>query len=145
MTGNALEYFSAFARCCPPHPELPIPPDLWLPLRTRRYSIKHCRKRIKLGMLMMSGTMKTPPQVLSGLPVLECFLEMNMHSATNKSPMTFAYDVNASAINISPNFPSCASAKPPMLILFSVATKRDRPLSESLGIGRRNARTRMSR
>jgi len=85
MTGNAVEYFKALARCWPPHPEVVV--GL---LRTLPYSMRHCRKRIKLGMLMIKGTMYAPPQLRSGLSVDETPGEKNMHPATNQSPKTFA-------------------------------------------------------
>ncbi len=54
------------------------------------YSIRHCRNRIKLGILMIIGTVYFPPQPLSGLSVEDFSDERNMHSETNRSPRTFA-------------------------------------------------------
>ena len=85
MTGNAEEYFKALAKCCPPHPELELGCFL-----TLWNSIKHCRNRIILGMLMMSGTTYAPPQLRSGLSVDETPGEMNMHIDTKRSPRTLA-------------------------------------------------------
>jgi hypothetical protein len=87
MTGKAVEYFSAFARCCPPQPMLALLLGLFLTLPN---SIKHCRNRIRLGMLMIIGTMYAPPQLRSGLSVEETPGDMNMQPATNKSPKTLA-------------------------------------------------------
>ena len=56
MTGNADAYFSAFARCWPPHPPAPVPPDRRFEARTRRYSIMHWRNRISEGIAIMIGT-----------------------------------------------------------------------------------------
>lgn len=131
ITGKADEYFRAFARCWPPQPE-----DTVGFFRTLLYSIKHCRSRIRLGMLMMRGTMYAPPQPLSGLPVEDTPDEKNIQIETNRSPRTLAYDVSTSANRISPNFPSCASAIPPTLTLLRVWTKRDRPTAENRLIGR---------
>lgn len=127
MTGNALEYFNALAKCWPPHPVAAVFCGLFL---TRMYSIRHCLSRIKLGILMMIGTMYFPPHPLSGLSVEDFPEERNMHSETNRSPSTFAYEVRASASRISPNLPSCASAIPPMLIRFRVVRNRWRPWGE---------------
>ena len=131
ITGNALEYFSALARCCPPQAEVPEPPALCILLLTLRNSIKHCRSRIKLGRLMIKGTRTEPPQPRSGLDVEEYLLERNMQPETNKSPRTLAYEVNTSASKISPNFPSCVSAIPPILTRRRVAKNRYLPALDS--------------
>jgi hypothetical protein len=91
MTGKAVEYFSALARCVPPHPvtEL-LCPILLFAFLTLKYSIKHCRSRIKYGMLMMNGTQNAPPQFRFGGPVELMPEEKNMHKLTNRSPSTFA-------------------------------------------------------
>ena len=118
MTGKALEYFRAFARCClhdlvspdpallhqhsfahPPQPVLAFLLGLFL---TLEYSIKHCLSRIMLGMLIMNGTKYAPPQFRSGLSVEEMPGDRNMHPDTNKSPRTLAYDVKTSAKSMSP-------------------------------------------
>lgn len=124
MTGKALEYLRAFARCCPPHPIVLEPPGCCLSFLTLENSIKHCLKRIRLGILMMIGTRKVPPQARSGLSVDEYLLETSMQPDTNRSPKTLAYDVSTSANSISPNLPSCVSAIPPMLIRFRVERNR---------------------
>ena len=85
MTGKAEEYFNALARCCPPQPELEVGC-----FRTLWYSMRHCRSRIKLGMLIMRGTMYAPPQLRSGLSVEDTPGETNMHVDTNRSPRTLA-------------------------------------------------------
>src|SRR5690242_5069007 len=95
----------------------------------------HCLSRIRDGMLIMKGTQNAPPQLRFGGPVLLCEEEKNMHSETNRSPSTFAYDVNASASRMSPNFPSAASAIPPMLIRFKVLNVLLRPARETKGRG----------
>lgn len=77
--------------------------------------------------------------------MLLCEDEKNMHSETNKSPKTFAYDVSASASRTSPNFPSAASAIPPMLIRFSVAKVLLRPARETKGRGAMKPTTRTRR
>jgi hypothetical protein len=141
ITGNALVYFNALARCCPPHPE-PSPPCLPSCLRTLRYSIKHCRKRIKDGMLMISGTIYCPPQLRSGFPVDEWRDEKNMHADTNISPNTFAYDVKTSARSISANLPSFAAAMPPTLTRLRIERKRKRPVLETWLIGSKKDTTR---
>lgn len=87
MTGNALEYFNAFAKCWPPHPVDAVFCGILL---TRMYSIRHCLNRMILGMLMIMGTMYFPPHPLSGLSVEDLPEDRNMHSETNKSPKTFA-------------------------------------------------------
>jgi hypothetical protein len=90
MTGNAVAYFNAFARCCPPQP---WPPPLGFDLISRwtlPYSIRHCRSRIMLGMANITGTTTVPPQLRSGLPVELRALEKNMHRLTNRSPSTLA-------------------------------------------------------
>ena len=130
MTGSALEYFRALAKCCPPQPEVPVPPASLLAILTLRNSIKHCRNRIRLGILMTIGTRNAPPQPRSGLAVDECLLDKSMHSDTKRSPSTLAYDVRTSASKMSPNLPSCASAIPPILTLFKVVRKRYRPAFE---------------
>jgi len=109
ITGNALEYLAAFARCCPPHP---LPAVEFL--RTRPYSIRHCLNRIRLGMLMINGTIYAPPQPRSGRSVLLTPHEKNIHKDTNRSPKTLEYEVSTSARRISPNLPSWASAMPPI-------------------------------
>lgn len=86
MTGKAVEYFRALARCCPPQPE---EADFG-PFLTREYSIKHWRRRIMLGTLIIRGTMIWPPQLLSGLFVEEVLKERNMHAEMKRSPKTFA-------------------------------------------------------
>ena len=126
MTGKALEYLAAFAKCCPPHPLLVVGFRL-----TRPYSIKHCRSRIMLGMLIMIGTAYAPPHPRSGLSVLLIPDEKNMHKETNRSPNTLAYEVNTSARRISPNFPSWASAIPPIETRLSVWMNRVRPVGEN--------------
>ena len=90
MTGKALEYFNAFARCCPPQPEVEEPPEDCRLLLTRRYSMRHWRSRIKLGTLIIKGTKYEPPQALSGLAVEEYFVEKNMQEDTKRSPRTLA-------------------------------------------------------
>ena len=85
MTGNAEQYFAAFARCWPPHP---LDGDGFA--RTRKYSIMHCRKRIRDGMAMMSGTKYCPPQPLSGREVADPLCWKYMHIDTNRSAMIFA-------------------------------------------------------
>ncbi len=125
-TGKALEYFRALARCCPPQP---VDADFG-PLLTLENSIRHCRRRIKLGMLMIKGTTYFPPQFLSGLSVEEVPMVKNMHADTNRSPSTLEYDVNTSASSMSPNFPSFASAIPPTLTRFKVLRNQYRPVRE---------------
>lgn len=132
ITGKALEYFSALARCCPPQP---VDADFGPPL-TLENSIRHCRKRIKLGMLIIRGTTYFPPQFRSGLSVEEVPIVKNMHADTNRSPSTLAYDVNTSARSISPNFPSFASAIPPTLTRFKVLRNQYRPVRERRFKGR---------
>ena len=83
----------------------------------------------------MIGTMYCPPQVRSGLSVDEIPLEKNMQPDTKRSPRIFAYDVKTSASSMSPNFPSCASAIPPILMRFRVDKKRDRPVCDMRGKG----------
>ena len=124
MTGRALEYFRAFARCCPPHPVELEPPGCCLSFLTLENSIKHCLRRIKLGILIMIGTRYVPPQARSGLSVDEYLLDTSMQPDTKRSPKTLEYDVSTSAKRISPNLPSCASAIPPMLIRFKVERNR---------------------
>lgn len=103
ITGNALEYFKAFAKCWPPHPVPAVFCGLSL---TRLYSIKHCLSRIMLGMLMIMGTIYCPPHPLSGLSVEDFPDERNMHNETKRSPSTLEYEVRTSASKMSPNFPS---------------------------------------
>jgi hypothetical protein len=98
-----------------------------------------------LGMLMIRGTMYDPPQPRSGFPVDEAPGVTNMHKATNRSPSTFAYDVNTSANKMSPNLPSCASAIPPMHTRFKVERKRKRPDRERDWMGRKKTSTRRKR
>lgn len=86
MTGKAVEYFSALARCCPPQPEEAD----FEPFLTREYSIRHWRSRIMLGILIIRGTIICPPQFLSGLFVEEVSKERNMHTEMKRSPKTFA-------------------------------------------------------
>lgn len=86
MTGKAVEYFSALARCCPPQPEAAD----FGPFLTREYSIRHWRSRIMLGILIIRGTITCPPQFLSGLFVEEVPKERNMHAEMKISPKTFA-------------------------------------------------------
>ena len=117
MTGKADEYLRALARCWPPQPDVP---DFWGLFRTLKYSIKHCRSRIILGMLIINGTMYCPPQLRSGLSVDEDPAEKNMQAETKRSPKTLAYDVKTSARSMSPNLPSAASAILPMLTRFNV-------------------------
>lgn len=140
ITGKADEYFSALARCCPPQPE--VEPGFLL---TLPYSIKHCLSRIMLGMLITRGTIYAPPHPLSGFAVDETPDEKNMHSDTNKSPSTFAYDVKTSASKMSPNFPSCASAIPPILTRFKVWMNRERPTGEKRLIGTRKSTAKRKR
>ena len=145
ITGNAVLYLRALARCTPPHPVVrETCPDCALDRCTRKYSVMHWRKRIREGMLIMKGTQNAPPQLRFGGPVLLCPEEKNMHSETNKSPSTLAYDVSASASRMSPNFPSAASAMPPMDIRFNVASVLLRPARETKGSGaiKPNTRTR---
>lgn len=68
-----------------------------------------------------------------------------MHSETNRSPRTFAYDVSASASSMSPNFPSAASAMPPTLMRLSVANVLLRPARETKGRGAMKPTTRVSK
>lgn len=91
-----------------------MPPFRALIARTRKYSIKHCRSRMRDGIAMIIGTRYWPPHPLSGLLVAEPSARKNMHRETNRSAIIFAYDVNTSASNISPNFPSCDCARPPI-------------------------------
>ena len=84
MTGNAEQYFAAFARCCPPHPL-----DIVGFARTRKYSIIHCLNRIMDGIAMMMGTKYCPPHPLSGRPVADPLCWKYMQIATNKSAMIF--------------------------------------------------------
>ena len=90
MTGNALKYFSALARCCPPHPPAPVPPFRALEERTRRYSIMHWRKRMRDGMAMIMGTRYCPPQPRSGRLVAEPLWEKNMQRETKRSAIILA-------------------------------------------------------
>jgi len=92
MTGKAEKYFSALARCCPPHPFWDVmPPFLALEFRTRTYSIKHCRSRIKEGIAMMMGTRNWPPHPRSGRAVAEPEgEEKNMQRETKRSAIIFA-------------------------------------------------------
>src|SRR5277367_5526245 len=90
MTGNAEAYLSAFARCWPPQPSDEYPPCLWLYFLTRRYSIMHWRKRMRLGMAIISGTINCPPHPRSGLLVADFPDEKNMQSETKRSPKTLA-------------------------------------------------------
>lgn len=117
ITGKALEYLRALARCCPPQPDVPDFCGLFLTLEN---SIKHCRNRIMLGMLIISGTIYWPPQLRSGLSVDEEPEEINIQRETKRSPRTLAYDVKTSARSMSPNFPSAASAILPTLTRFKV-------------------------
>lgn len=128
MTGNALEYFSAFARCCPPQP---VDADFWPLFLTLEYSIRHWRRRIMLGILIIAGTKYWPPQLRSGLPVDEDPNDTNMHAEMNRSPSTLAYDVKTSARSMSPNLPSWASAICPMLTRLRVERNQYRPVRES--------------
>jgi hypothetical protein len=77
--------------------------------------------------------------------VLLCEEEKNMHSETNRSPSTLAYEVSASASRMSPNLPSAASAMPPMLMRFSVARVLLRPARETKGRGAMKPTTRTRR
>jgi hypothetical protein len=92
MTGKAEKYFSALARCWPPHPEwADIPPFLIFAFRTLTYSIKHWRSRMSEGIAMIIGTRYWPPQPRSGRAVAEpSGPEKNMQSETNKSAIIFA-------------------------------------------------------
>ena len=87
MTGNALEYFRALARCCPPHP---VDDTFCVLFLTRKYSIRHCLNRIMLGILMTKGTIYWPPQPLSGLLVDDTPVLKNMQTEIKKSPRTLA-------------------------------------------------------
>ena len=139
MTGNAVAYFKALARCCPPQPELAV-----LLRRTRRNSIRHCRNRIMLGMDIMRGTRYCPPHPLSGFAV-DTLLEKSMHVDTNRSPSTLAYEVRTSASRMSPNLPSWTSASPPSETLRRVVRKRERPAWERRRRGMRKERNRKKR
>ena len=141
ITGKALEYLRALARCCPPQP---VDADFGA-RRARENSIRHCRKRIKLGMLMIRGTMYFPPQFRSGLSVDDVPIVKNMHAETNRSPRTLEYDVNTSARSISPNFPSFASAIPPILTRFKVLRNQYRPVRERRCRGTMKKTTRRNR
>ena len=132
MTGKALEYFKALARCCPPQPD---DADGCSKSRTLEYSIKHCRNRIMLGIEMIKGMMYCPPQFRSGLSVEETPVERNMQTEMKRSPSTLAYEVRASARSISPNFPSWTSAMRPILMRFKVERNQYRPVRESLWKG----------
>jgi hypothetical protein len=93
ITGNAEKYFSAFARCWPPHPEAGGSVEEWCEReeRTRRYSIMHWRKRIKEGIAMIIGTKYCPPQPRSGLAVAEPgLLVKNIQRATKRSAIILA-------------------------------------------------------
>ncbi len=140
-TGKALEYFRALARCWPPQPvEADFGPRL-----TLENSVRHCRKRIMLGMLMIRGTMYFPPQFRSGLSVEEIPIVKNMHADTNRSPRTLEYEVNTSARRMSPNLPSCASAIPPILTRFKVLRNQYRPVRERRCKGTMKKMTRTNR
>lgn len=95
MTGNAEAYFHELTR--------------WMrrsttPLRrARTYSVKHCRNRIIYGSAISKGTRYTPPQARLGLMLVEEWPVKNMHTHTERSPRTLAYDVKASARRISAN------------------------------------------
>lgn len=95
MTGNAEAYFHELIR--------------WIrrsmaPLRRARiYSVRHCRNRIIYGSAISKGTRYTPPQARLGLVLVEEWPVKNMHTHTEKSPRTLAYDVKASARRISAN------------------------------------------
>lgn len=74
MTGNAVEYFKALAKC-------------WFPLltsrreavrRDRRYSVRHWRSRIALGTAIIMGTIKSFPQARFGLEVADSPSVKNM-------------------------------------------------------------------
>lgn len=145
ITGKALAYFRAFARCCPPHPEDTRVPGCLIVFLTLRNSIRHCRNLIKLGTLMIIGTKYGPPQPRSGFAVEDDVLESNIHSDTKRSPRTLAYDVRTSASNMSPNLPSCASAIPPRLTLFKVVRNRYRPDLERRLRGRMKSTARSKR
>lgn len=106
MTGNAEAYLAALARCWPPHPALPNPPERRFDLPTRIYSITHWRNRIRYGIAIMSGTTISPPHDRFGLAVADPEGVKNMHIATKRSAITFAYEVNTSASKMSPNLPS---------------------------------------
>ncbi len=93
----------------------------------------------------MNGTQNAPPQLRFGGPVLLFEDEKNIHSETNRSPRTLAYDVNASASRISPNLPSAASAIPPMLMRFNVPSVLLRPARETKGRGTMKPTTRTRR
>lgn len=142
ITGNALEYFSAFARCCPPQP---VDADFWQFFLTLEYSIRHWRRRIILGILIIMGTKYWPPQLRSGLSVDEDPTDTNMHAEMNRSPRTLAYEVRTSARSMSPNFPSCASAIRPILTRLRVERNQYRPVRESRWYGIMKRRTRRKR
>ncbi len=145
ITGNALAYFRALARCCPPHPFVPIPPALRFECRTRKYSIRHCRNRIKDGIAIMMGRRYWPPHALSGRCVAEPSFWKNMQRETKRSAMIFAYDVNTSASRISPNFPCPVCAKPPIETRFRIVRKRVRPSKDNRRKGRMNTPRSMQR
>lgn len=91
MTGKAEAYLRALARCWPPHPWGPmVPPFRALRERTRKYSIRHWRRRMREGMAIMMGTRYWPPHPRSGLRVAEPSDWKNMHRATKRSAIIFA-------------------------------------------------------
>ena len=77
MGGKADEYLAALARCCQHLPE-----TLDSDRQARTNSIKHCRKRIKLGSAMMRGTATPEPQERFGLAVLGRSLVKYMQKQT---------------------------------------------------------------
>lgn len=101
MAGNAVAYFSALAYCT---------------------SMIHCRNRIAKGMARSQGIMALREQSLTLL------LVRIAQKAMYSSDRGRAYDVNASASKMSPNFPSSVLANPPIDTLRSVCNSRDRPL-----------------
>jgi hypothetical protein len=87
----------------------------------------------------MNGTTYAPPQLRSGLSVEDFPFDRSMHNDTKRSPNTLAYEVKASASNMSPNFPSCASAIPPTLMRFSVLRNLYRPVFDTCCSGSTNS------
>jgi hypothetical protein len=65
-----------------------------------------------------------------------------MHRATNRSAVTFAYEVRTSARRMSAKRPSWGRARPPMEIRRRVVRKRARPEEEKRRRGRRKVRAR---
>ena len=141
MTGKALKYFNAFAKCCPPQPKVlaDLGSSIMVSL-TLLYSIKHCIRRTIYGYARRSGTKYAPPQPRSGIAVEEIPGEKNMHCEMKRSPRGLAREVRASAARRSPNRPFCVSAILPIAILLNVDSVRDRPECEVRGIGIRKRR-----